>query len=158
MRKIQLGTAITCVVFAGLVMHQSLKMQFYTRLGPGPGFFPFILAGIFGGLALAWFVQAWAARQSAEERSIVPEKDALLRVASILVCLGGVAYLMEALGFQLAIFLFLFLLTRFLGKQPLIVTTLASLAGSFGVFHTFSKMLDVPLPSASIHFLASFGL
>lgn len=157
-QRVQQGTAAGCVIFAGWVMMESLKLQFYTKLGPGPGFFPFILGGVFGLLSAAWFIQIAMSKSRKDEKSILPDRAALLRVLAILAGLAAVALLMDTLGFQLSMLIFLFVLIKFLGKQKPVVTTIVSLAGSVGIFHLFGKFLDLSLPTASIPFLAAIGL
>ena len=68
------------------------------------------------------------------------------------------AGLMNLLGFQLTMFLFLVFLLMVLGRQALWVTLVVALLGSVGVYHLFGGYLDVSLPAATVKFLANLGL
>ncbi|TXT45922.1 MAG: hypothetical protein FD137_1348 [Spirochaetes bacterium] len=151
-------TALGGVVFAIAIMAGSLKLQFYTKLGPGPGFFPFILASIFGVLSLILFIQTTVQKSTPNEKKFLPDSAALMRIAIIVVSLIGVRICMELLGYQLTMFIFLFLLIKFLGKRKLVETALVSIFGSVGVFFFFGKVLGLLLPTSSIAFLAAIGL
>ena len=65
MKRAHQVTAVVCLVFAAFVMRRSLGMRLHTPLGPGPGFFPFWLAVIFGGLAMVMLAQATLGRSAA---------------------------------------------------------------------------------------------
>ena len=51
-------TAILLFVLSGCIAIESLKLKYYTPLGPGPGFFPFWLSLCLAALAIAMFYQA----------------------------------------------------------------------------------------------------
>lgn len=157
-KRVHQGTAIVGIIFAIMVMAGSMRLQFYTRLGPGPGFFPFILSAMFCLLSFAWLVQCSISRSDTDSRKFLPGKAAMLRVGGIIVALFGVSSLMDLLGFQISMFLFLFCLVRFLGKRKPLETTIVSVAGSVGVYLLFGKLLGLVLPASGIAFLAAIGL
>jgi putative tricarboxylic transport membrane protein len=77
-----------------------------------------------------------------------------LSILAALAVLGG---LMNLIGFQLTMFLFLVFLLMVLGRQKLLVTLIVALSCSVGVNQVFVRYLDVPLPVASFAFLAGLG-
>jgi len=161
-KRINLATAIGCIALSLFVIVESLQLEFYTKLGPGPGFFPLILGAIFGFLGLVWLVQIVlrkkAAPKEGEEEKLFPDKGGKMRILMIVVSLLAVAALMEFLGYQISMFLFMFFLVRFQGKRKTYVALLASLVGSVGIFYLFGAALDVQLPASSVPFLARIGL
>lgn len=157
-KRVHQGTAIGGIAIAIAIIVGSLELQFYTRLGPGPGFFPLILAVIFGILSLVWLIQSTVYKSESGEKKFLPDKAALARIGAIVVSLVGVRILMSPLGYQLTMFIFLFILIKFLGKRKLVETVIVSLFGSVGVYYLFGKVLGLLLPTSSIAFLAAIGL
>ena len=150
--------ALCFVVFSAFVVKESLDLEYYTKLGPGAGFFPFWLAAFMGGLAVVWLVQVSRRSGAPKEGAFFPTRAGIIQIVSILVSLLVMAGLMTPIGFQLSMFLFLVFLLGVLGRQKLWVTLVIAILGSVGVFHVFGGYLDVPLPAASIPFLANPGL
>jgi putative tricarboxylic transport membrane protein len=139
-------TAVVCLVFAALVMRRSLAMRLHTPLGPGPGYFPFWLAVIFGGLAVVMLVQATVGRSAAGPADLVATSAGYRRIGAILGALVGAVVLMNPLGFRLtSLAFYLFLLTT-LRRPSWMVTLLVAVAGSFGVYHVFANFLRITLP------------
>lgn len=157
-KRVHQGTAIGGVAFAAAVMAGALKLQFYTKLGPGPGFFPFILGGIFGLLSLAWFVQCSTRKSDTDSKRFLPDGAAMIRVGAIVAGLIGIRLFMDLLGFQISMFLFLFCLVKFLGERKLVESAVVSLVGSVGVYLLFAKVLGLMLPASGISILAAIGL
>lgn len=157
-KRVHQGTAIGGIAIAIAIVVGSLKLQFYTRLGPGPGFFPLILAVIFGVLSLVWLIQSTVRKSESDEKKFLPDKAALARIGAIAIGLIGVRVLMNPLGYQITMFIFLFALIKLLGKRKLLETTIVSLFGSVGVYYLFGKVLGLLLPTSSIAFLAAIGL
>lgn len=123
-----------------------LDLQFYTRLGPGPGFFPFWLSVGLGGLASAMLLVATFGARQPLAADFVPEKSGLIRMSAIVFAIGATTFAMEPVGFRLTMFSFvLFLLLTFGGHNLLLMMVVAAV-GSFGVFFIFVDVLNVPLP------------
>lgn len=70
----------------------------------------------------------------------------------------AVAALLNPLGFQTTMFLFLMLHLRVLGRVRWIISLIVALAGSVGVFHLFWNALQVPLPLSMLIPLHAIGL
>lgn len=139
------------------VIWESRNLEYYTPLGPGGGFFPFWLGAIMAGLTLGWLVQEI---NNKENRNVLFwAKDAdIARVILPIIGLIAVSVLMDIIGFQLTIFLFLIFLIKFLGRQSLFRSMTVAFLGSFGVYYIFTHFLDIILPKAAIKFLANLGL
>lgn len=175
------------VVVAGLVgvvgaaaVGGSTDLGYWTSLGPGPGFFPMWLGILLCGLSVAWLVQVWRStrrRGTSEgagvghespglrEAAGAPDLDAddapeysLPTVVAILVSLCVLAAALEVVGYQLSMLVFLLFHLVVLGRRRLLFSLLLSLAGSFGVFVLFTRLLTVPLPASSLPVLRDLGL
>jgi putative tricarboxylic transport membrane protein len=148
---------ITCIAFIGLAVFWlivSFQYSYHDRLGPGPGFFPFWLSLIIGGLSLSLLVQISRGKGVAELSGTIlpPDRDARVRIIIIIVSLVVGLATLEPLGFRITLLLFLFSLPLGLGARNLWVTLLFAIIGSFGVFHVFYYWLKVPLP------IGAFGI
>jgi hypothetical protein len=69
----------------------------------------------------------------------------------------GVGLAMGFIGFQLAMFAFVAFVLTALGWRRWGLTAMLSVALSVGVYHTFTRWLDVTLPQASIEILRRWG-
>ena len=141
---------ISCIAFAGFAIFWlivSFEYPYQDRLDPGPGFFPFWLSLITGGLALALLFQTSRVKGSVEDSAaLLPERQGAVRILVVLVALVGSLILLDPLGFRISLFLFLLFLPLALGERTWWITLIFAAAGSFGVFHVFYYWLKVPLP------------
>jgi putative tricarboxylic transport membrane protein len=138
---------IAFVAFAIFWMVVSFEYPYKDRLGPGPGFFPFWLSIITGGLALALLLQVSLAKNAVEgSTTLRVERQGAFRILVILVALVGSLALLDPLGFRISLFLFLLFLPFALGERTWWVSLVFAVIGSFGVFHLFYYWLKVPLP------------
>ena len=144
-------------VNSAAVIWGALNLEYYTKLGPGAGFFPFWLGVAMAVLSLAWLVQVCAAKR-AEDAPFLPDRAGIARIAAIVGSLTVAAALMNLLGYQVVMFLLLAFLLLVLGRQPVWLTAIVALAGSAGVYRIFVAYLDVPLPAATVALLTKLGL
>jgi putative tricarboxylic transport membrane protein len=162
MRKASLVAGIVFLAFSLTVMVASWSMEYYSSIGPGPGFFPFWLSLILGLLSAVWIVQIIRSLPKPEkgrkEEKLLPVGGGLLRLLSIVGALCFMIVLMEPLGFQLPMFAFMIFLLIVLGRVKLRTTLVIAAIGSFGLFRVFTMLLDVQLPQSAIPFLAGIGL
>jgi hypothetical protein len=78
----------------------------------------------------------------------------VITLASLLV----VAAVMNFLGFQAVMVLFLLFHLRFRGRRRWLTSIVIALAGGIGVFHLFNDLLLVPLPYATVPPLTWLGV
>ncbi len=157
-RSCQITALCFVALSAFIVWESSWNLQYYTKLGPGSGFFPLWLGVFMGGLSLAWLVQVSGRKGSPEEVAFLPERQGIVRIFSTVASLASAAIFMNLLGFQLTMFLFMVFLLRVLGRQTLWVTLVAAFLGSVGMYHVFGRYLDLHLPAATVKLLANLGL
>ena len=158
MQRIYQAAALCFVALSAFVVWESWNLEYYTNLGPGPGFFPLWLGVVLGGLSLAWLVRESGRSGKSKGGAFLPPRAGIVRILSMLAALTAMAGLMNLLGFQLTMFLFLLFLLMVMGRQTLWVTLVVALLCSVGVYHLFGGYLDVALPASSVKFLASLGL
>jgi putative tricarboxylic transport membrane protein len=173
-RRRRLSAAMACAVMTvgTAAFVGSRAYAYWTALGPGPGFFPRWLGGLLVLLGAAWLVQLWrghpgsvsveAGEPIAAPSVLSPEEEppaySLPTVVAIVVSLCVLAAVLEPLGYQLSLLLFLLFHLLVLGRRRLLLSAAIALAGSFGVFTAFTRLLGVPLPTASIPLLRDLGL
>ncbi|MCU0560366.1 MAG: tripartite tricarboxylate transporter TctB family protein [Desulfobacterales bacterium] len=158
MRRVNQVGSLLFFVGALSVMWASWALEYYTPLGPGPGFFPLWLGGCLALLSLIWFVQAGRKPREPIPEGFIPARDGMMRIGSILGALLLMGLLIDVLGFQLMMFAFLLFLLVVLGRRSIVLTLAISLAGSFGAYYAFTTWLGVQLPQASISWLMKLGL
>jgi len=144
-RLIATGAMLVLCLFA---VWQSLLLPLTDRLGPGPGFFPFWLALIGTGLAVALLVTTFreAADPADAETRILPHGPGATRWLAIVVLLAAVTLTMEYVGFRLSMLVFNAALVIALGDRRWWVIAVFAFLGSFGVYYVFTTWLDVLLP------------
>lgn len=158
MRKPSIIAAILFLAFSVVVMVTSRSMDYYSSLGPGPGFFPFWLGLLLTLLSAVWLVQCLLAKRPEKDTRFFPQGQGLLRVLAIIGSLVLMFLFMERVGFQLMMFAFLVFLLIALGRVNPWLTLAIAIAGSFGLNFVFTRWLDVQLPASAIPFLAALGL
>ncbi len=158
MQRIHQGAAVCFVAFSLFIVWESWNLEYYTRLGPGAGFFPFWLGVVLGGLGLAWLFQVSRPAGRPREGAFLPGRGGIFRILSLIAAVLVMAGLMNVLGFQLAMFAFLVFTLLVLGKQPVWLTLVIAMGGSAGVYRLFSGYLDVELPKSALAVLAALGL
>lgn len=146
MRRPYQITAVAMLFLAAFVAVESMKLRYYTSLGPGPGFFSFWLALLLGALAVVMLLQATFGQSERASADFFASPAGYLRMGAVVLALAGAAALLQPLGFRLTMLAVYIGLLCALGRQRLIVTVLVSLAGSFGVYHMFVHWLNIPLP------------
>lgn len=158
MRRVYQAASLVFLAFSAYLVFYSRTMEYYADLGPGPGFFPFWLGLMLVLLSITWLVQVSIGPGGSIKQSFLPDRRGLVRVLSVLGALTLFGWVVEGLGFQLTMLIFLGFLLVVLGRQNLIVTATVAVVGSFGVYYIFRYWLDVPLPASSIEFLRNLGL
>jgi putative tricarboxylic transport membrane protein len=152
MRRSYQITGTVLLLLAVFIAVESLKLRYYTSMGPGPGFFPLWLSLLLGTLAITILFQATLGQPEPMPSDFFGSRTGYLRMGAIVLALVGTTALIELLGFCLTMLaMYLFLLYMF-GQRGMIITALVALAGSFGVYYLFVRWLQVPLPIGVLGF------
>jgi len=158
-RRLELAVQAFFFILAIVTALNSLDLGLMVAFGPGPGFFPFYLSIAMGLLVLAWIVQSQIAVRSGAAADTAIEDDIDYRhVATVIVSLILLAAVMGVLGYQIAMFLFLYFHLAVRAKRTWYTSLIIALAGSVGVFHVFTDLLSVALPLSMFGSLNTIGL
>jgi hypothetical protein len=145
------------LLVAAYVAFSSRGLGIWMPEGPGPGFFPLVLALGLAALSGAWFIQTLRHTHAAhgeQDKAPLLSSDAVITLASLIV----VAAVMNFLGFQAVMALFLLFHLRYRGRRRWLTSIVIALAGSVGIFHLFNDLMLVPLPYATVPPLTWLGV
>jgi len=134
------------------VLVSSIDLGLWTSLGPGPGLFPFAMGAVLASMALVWLVQ-----ELRRPSDTVEGVDRGL-VISVVLSLTVLAAVMDLIGFQLSMFLFLMYHLKLRGRRTWISSLITALSGSVGAFYAFNYGLNVSLPVSVFPLLNTIGL
>jgi hypothetical protein len=134
------------------VLASSVGLGLWTSLGPGPGLFPFAMGGVLVAMSALWLVQEL---RRPSERAEGIDRGLVIAVVVSLVLLASV---MDLLGFQLSMFLFLLYHLKLRGRRTWMSSLIIALAGSVGAFYAFNYGLNVALPVSAFAPLNLIGL
>jgi putative tricarboxylic transport membrane protein len=134
------------------VLVSSIELGLWTSLGPGPGLFPFAMGAVLVAMAVLWLLQ--------ELRRPSDTAEGVDRglVIAVVLSLTILAAVMDLLGFQLSMFLFLMYHLKVRGHRSWISSLITALAGSVGAFYAFNYGLNVSLPVSAFPLLNTIGL
>lgn len=161
MTKPKSGARVAPTVLAGIaafaavgvyVLVSSIELGLWTSLGPGPGLFPFAMGAVLAAMAVVWLVQELRRPSDAGEGV---DRGLVLAVVLSLTVLAAV---MDLIGFQLSMFLFLMYHLKVRGHRTWISSLITALAGSVGAFYAFNYGLNVTLPVSAFPLLNTIGL
>ena len=134
------------------VLVSSIELGLWTSLGPGPDLFPFAMGAVLVAMAVLWLLQEL--RRPSETAEGV-DRGLVIAVVLSLTILAAV---MDLLGFQLSMFLFLMYHLKLRGHRSWISSLITALAGSVGAFYAFNYGLNVSLPVSAFPLLNTIGL
>ena len=122
------------------VLVSSTDLGLWTSLGPGPGLFPFAMGSVLVAMAVLWLIQ-----ELRRPSDTVDGVDRALVIAVVL-SLTILAAVMDLLGFQLSMFVFLMYHLKLRGRRSWLSSLITAFAGSVGAFYAFNYGLNVTLP------------
>ena len=162
-RNNRLGRLLQRVVIAvffaiGIyVAIKALDLPYYTRVGPGPAFFPFWLGVVIAALsALAMAVSFKSKPENFEDR-IIPTRSASIEMLITFAMIAFFALTIQPLGFVFSIFIVLIVLLL-VNRVQWLTALLVALGGSVGVGYAFAAWLRVYVPVAPNGLLSAIGL
>jgi putative tricarboxylic transport membrane protein len=158
MRVVYLVIGLAFLALSVFVLHGAFELEYYTPLGPGPGFFPFWLAACLAFVTVLWLIQVFLKPSEPMPAGFFPDKSPALRLVSVLGALVLFVIFGEYLGFRIAMLGFLLFLMWVLGHRSALVVIGVALLGSFGTYYLFHDVMEVYLPVATIKFLENIGL
>jgi putative tricarboxylic transport membrane protein len=148
-RKVDIGTNVALIVFAGLVMIEGYKLgSGWGPSGPRPGFFPFSVALMMAMGALIALVQAWRSEEGLTFFECREEIDGLLKTG-IPAALAIVA--IPFLGLYLASFAYLFLFAAWHGGLRWYSALFISVACTASLFLLLDWGFNIPMPKSPFY-------
>ena len=133
------------------VLYESFQLRFFTRLGPGPGFFGVWLGGLLAVLSVILFIQNTLPRwRPTEGIELLPPREVRPRLAMTVATLPITVLLLPLLGFRLTVLPLCLFLLVVVGRQPWWLAAVVALLASFGIYHVFVTWLGVVLPTGAL--------
>lgn len=152
--KVDRVSGISLFVLGVAVLVKSLTYPLGTFRKPGGGLFPLIASIILIGLSSILILQAFLSKE--DEKNIrapfFPEKEAPRRIIFGFVALLAYRYLLPLIGFGLSTCVFIFILSRFLGKYSWKVSAFFSVVTAVASYYLFQVWLKIPMPAPAIRF------
>lgn len=133
----------------------ALGLGYWVR-GPGPGFFPLWLGVLLMTLAVLWAVQLWHGENVHVAEPI--RTGGRLAVGLVLGGLLITIVLLDAIGFQVAMTMFVLFILLVVNRRRVLESVIVAVICGFGVYVMFANVLRVYLPTADIGFLSELGL
>lgn len=149
MKRFHQIAALLFLGLSGYMLYEARSMQYYTRIGPGPGFFPFWIGALTLFLSLVWLVQVTRDKSLGSEGASWINRAGVPKVLMVLGALAVFSLAVDMLGFTLTMFVFMLVLIRFADHHTWGLTIAICLGGSVGVFYLF-KWLEVILPTTQL--------
>jgi len=112
--------------------------------GLDPHLFPRVVATVFVGLGIWYFIRAFALKEENLLKKL--DREAIVNSIVSLVTFFIFAELMEIVGFVISGAVVMFFLSTFYGNRTWWLGALVSFSVPFGVFNVFTKVLLVFLP------------
>ena len=151
MNRVNLSYLVAGAILFGVALvigWQGMRLQFYSFLGPGAGFFPTILAVLLGLLSLALAVQAVVRPRTLPQDAFgTTSASGLVRILTVTGMLMVVAVSFETVGFPLIMAGFFFVVFLTLSGKGLLHSIVLSLVVSAAYYLFFREVLRVHLPT-----------
>ena len=154
MLKLDRISGIFLFILGIAVFLKSLSYPLGNFRRPGGGLFPLIASILLMGLSVALALQAFLSPEGkkASPTPFFPERDAPKRIILGFVALLVYRYLLPFIGFGPSTFVFIFILSKFLGKYGWKVSSFFSLVTAAASFYLFQVWLKIPMPIPLLRF------
>lgn len=128
----------------------SLQYEYYTELGPGPGFLPLLLGiGILIGGVIE-VVKAFLAKKKIESGAFLTPRSKLGLQMLGLIIVGFL--LIPVLGISIALSLCTAAAMKVIGKHKVSTCVLTAVGSAIAIYYIFGQWLGIPLPKGLIGF------
>lgn len=148
------ASAASILALSLTVAYLASSMNVYSDYGPGPGFFPLVLSLLISILTLIWLLMPVGEGEIPEALT----RDAIARVATILLSVALATWLMPYLGFFVTSCLTIFAITVVTGRHSLYFAAALAAVSSLAFQLLFKQALGVTLPAGEMSFISSLGL
>ena len=137
---IGLGLSLWCYI-------ESTRLTYMAEFTPGPGFMPFWVGVILAVLSCYLLFDTFKRKPSEKDnKKVLPEKHALIRVGTIILMLFGVKFSMSILGFPLTLVVFTTAILSILERYSIIKSVGYGIAYSAVTWLIFEYILTMGFP------------
>lgn len=143
MKKAGVWAGVILLVYAATIFYQSLSMDYTTRLGPGPGFFPLWLSGILIIFTLFYIIDS-AKKDIVLITDILPRGQARWNILLTVTGLIVFPIIVSFFGFVVSASILLFIM--FVRDYKWYTALGISVALSVLILVVFQSLLGVSLP------------
>jgi len=144
MRRLDLYSSAFWLAFSTYIVVESYRLGLGEWDDPGPGYFPFGAAALFGCMALSVFVKS--VRGASSPKTVVGGRIHWQNVIMVLVAMVLYTFLLNTIGFVLCTFLIVLFFIRVVALQRWTKSFTMALYIAIGSFLLFSFFLKAPLP------------
>lgn len=137
---------LAVLIFGGLMLRESLKLDYYVQDVPGPGFLPVWVALGTVVLGAGLVLQGVRASHDADSDAAWPSSTGWLRIAVVWVGLAVVLVVLESAGFLVSAALFSALVAVGLGVRSWRLLATMPVLSAAALYVIFALWLRVPLP------------
>jgi putative tricarboxylic transport membrane protein len=139
--------ALICMGLSLWLILGALQLDYKSGFTPGPGFTPFWLGVFLAVIALFLLIDVLRGKDyEKEQKSQLPGRHALFRVGLIMVMMAALAYIMNYIGFILAVCLFVTATLFVLEGVRFLKSLYYGLMFSGSIFFVFRYLMNVDLP------------
>jgi len=147
MRKGDGVFALICMGLSLWLILESLQLDYKSGFTPGPGFEPFWLGVILAIIALFLLIDVLRAKgYEKDQKSQLPRPHALFRIGLIMVMMAALTYVMNYIGFILAVFFFVSAVLFALEGVRFFKSLYYGVMFSGVIFFVFRYLMNVDLP------------
>ena len=147
MRKGDGVFALICLGLSLWLILGSLQLDYKSGFTPGPGFEPFWLGVVLAIIALFLLIDVLRSKgYENDQKARLPGRHALFRIGLIMVMMAALTYLMNVIGFTLAVFLFVTAVLFGLEGVRFLKSLYYGVMFSGSIFFIFRYLMEVDLP------------
>jgi putative tricarboxylic transport membrane protein len=146
MGRLDLYSSVFWLLFSIYIAIESYRLDLGSWHDPGPGYFPFGAALLFGSMALVVFLQSL--REAFASRGMPGPREGFRWQNVVLVLVAMVLYtvLLNSAGFVLCTFLIVIFFVKVVALQRWTQSFMIALGMAVGSYLLFSIFLKAPLP------------
>ena len=152
MTRAHFVAGICFLALAAFVGSEAARLDYYSPLGPGAGFFPVWLSVALGALSLTVIAAAFRSRASRPPQPFWPGRRATLQILAVLLGLAFVVVALKPLGFRITMAVFAVGVMPALGSRSPVQIAGVALLASIVSYALFVDGLGLSLPVGVLGF------
>ncbi len=145
MKRADLVFSVIFFFIGAWVLWQATMLPHFSVFGPGPEFMPNVLGILLMILSTVVFVTSLRKASEAGE-SLMPSRQAIYRIITIIAALFVYTYLMEIFGFLMTTLAYCIFMLFAMGRFRWYVNLIVAVTITFVFYWSFVTVLGVPAP------------